>query len=181
VNKLSAIRNFSNPGYCPVKSTRLYNDKWYLVEMQDVERNPMTDYVGLADTSTVYLWPGNKTRQERDSRLNHCNKIVEYTGNVFALTSDKMRIIEYYPSMQSANQSKQTHEIDIANSLNKALQSIDSQSAWHDSEILKHYGNCNNWPGNETVKIAEFRQSLIDSRKRNIAYWQSDITIKQIR
>lgn len=181
MNQLTAIRSFGIPSYCPAKSTRIYKDKWYLVEMQDVETDPRIDYVGLAETSTVYLWPGTKTRNERDSRLNHCNKIVEYDGPVFAINSIKLRITEYYPSIESATEAKNTHELDTLSNLAKALLSIERQQNMTDSEILKIYGNCHDWPGNETAKIAEFRQDLIDCKKRNSEYWQSDIIISKIR
>jgi len=181
MNHLTAYRTFGKPSYCPVKSTRIQSNKWYLVEMQDVETDPRCDYVGLKDTSTIYLYNGIKTRQERDSRLNHCNRIIEYTGPVFELKSDKQRIIEYYPSIDTANQSKLKHDEYITKSLSEALASIAKQQAMTDSEILKIYGNCHNWPGNETMQIAKFRQDLVNCKQRNIAYWHSDITITQIR
>jgi hypothetical protein len=181
MNQLSAIRTFSNPGFSPAKSTRIYADRWYLVEMQDIERDPRCDYIGLAETSTIYLYNGMQTRRERDSHLNHCNKIIEYTGNVFALTSEKMRLAEYYPDLDSANYAKAEHDVGIADNLRKALESLDKQDAMTDSQILAIYGNCKDWPGNEAAQVAKFRQDQVNCRIRNLAYWKSDIIISQIK
>jgi hypothetical protein len=181
MNQLTAIRSFAKPGFCPVKSTRIQSNKWYLVEMQDIESDSMTDYIGLANTSTIYLYPGNITRQKRDSRLNHCNRIVEYTGNVYSVSSLKMRFTEYYPSIESASKAKQKHDIYVTESMAKALDSIAKQEAMTDNEILRIYGKCLDWPGNETKQIAQFRQDQIDCRNRNIQYWQSDIIIEQVK
>lgn len=180
MNTLTAIRSFGKPSYCPAK-TKVFDNRWYLVEMQDVETDPRFDYVGLKETTTVYLMPGKITREKRTARLNHCNRIAEYTGNVFALTSNKQRITEYYTSMVLAEEAKQKHEQGIVTSLEKAIQSILKQQAQSDVEIIAFYGKCKDWPGNEKKQVKKHREELTKLYQRNIEYWQSDITIEQIR
>jgi hypothetical protein len=85
LDTLTAIRSFARPGYCPAKRVRIYNQKWYLVTMQNVETDPRSDYVGLAEGQYVELMPGARARAARDAHLNHCNNIVEYRGPVYAL------------------------------------------------------------------------------------------------
>jgi len=176
MNQLTAIRTFANSGYCPVKHTRIYANRWYLVELQDIERDYRTDYIGLAETSTVYLFDGVKAKRERDSRLNHCNKIVEYTGNVYAVKSEKMRILEYWWNLDEANKSKTKHESKIADSLHKALAEIAKQESRTDDEIIAFYGKCSNWQG-----VKDERKRIADCKERNLKYWISDLTIEQIK
>lgn len=83
MNSLTAIRSFAKPGFCPVKRTRIFADRWYKVTFQNVETDPRSDYVGLADGEYTQLLPGNKAREARDARLNHCNAITEWNGPVF--------------------------------------------------------------------------------------------------
>lgn len=85
MNQLTAIRTFAKPSYCPVRRTRIHNDRWYRVTFQNVETDPRCDYVGLGEGEYTQLLPGYKARQARDARLNHCNRIVEHTGSVYAL------------------------------------------------------------------------------------------------
>jgi hypothetical protein len=176
MNKLTAIRCFANSGYCPVKSTRIYANKWYLVELQDIERDYRTDYMGLAETSTVYLFDGLKAKKERDSRLNHCNKIIEYTGNVYMVKSDKLHILEYHPNIESANKAKLKHEFEIKENLRKALESIAIQENRTGDEIIAFYGKCSDWEN-----VEHERKAIADCKERNIKYWQSDISIAQIK
>ena len=180
MNTLTAIRSFGKPGYCPTK-TRVQNNKWYLVEMQDVETDPRCDYVGLKDTTTIYLMPGKIAREKRQARLNHCNRIAEYTSNVFALTSNKQRITEFYTSIELAENAKQKHEQSIAISLEKAIQSILKQQAETDEQIIAFYGKCKDWPGNEQRQVKKHREELAKLYQRNIEYWQPDFAIEQIR
>jgi hypothetical protein len=53
--------------------------------MQNVETDPMTDYVGLAEGEYTVLLPGNQARARRDSKLNHCNNVQEYRGPVYRI------------------------------------------------------------------------------------------------
>jgi len=55
------------------------------VTFQNVETAPRTDYVGLGEGEYIQLLPGAKAREARDARLNHCNKIEQWDGPVFAL------------------------------------------------------------------------------------------------
>jgi hypothetical protein len=83
MDKLTALRTFGNPSISPAKRTKIFADRWYLVTMQNVERDPRCDYVGLGEGTYQELLPGNKARERRDARLNHCNHIVEWDGNVY--------------------------------------------------------------------------------------------------
>ena len=83
MNALTAARTFARPGLCPAKAVRIFNDRWYAVRFQNVETDPRCDYVGLADGEYTELLPGIEARRARDSRLNHCNDIAEWTGPVF--------------------------------------------------------------------------------------------------
>jgi hypothetical protein len=47
MDTLTAVRTFAKPGFCPVKRTRLFNDRWYKVTFQNVEHG-QGDYIGLA-------------------------------------------------------------------------------------------------------------------------------------
>ena len=86
MNALTAVRSFARPGYCPVKHVRIFDNRYYVVRMQNVETDPRCDYVGLAEGEYTELMPGNKARERRDSRLNHCNGIAEWTGPVYCVT-----------------------------------------------------------------------------------------------
>ena len=85
MDRLTAVRTFAVPGFCPAKRVRIYDDRWYSVRFQNVETDPRCDYVGLAEGEYTELLPGDLARRERDRRLNHCNAISEWTGNVYRL------------------------------------------------------------------------------------------------
>lgn len=89
MNTLTAIRTFAKPGFCPVKRTRIFADRYYLVTFQNVETDPRCDYVGLGDGEYTVLLPGSKAREGRDARLNHCNRIQEWTGKVYAVLTSQ--------------------------------------------------------------------------------------------
>lgn len=84
MNHLTAIRTFAAPGFTPTKGTRIFANRWYRVTMQNTERD-MGDGHYLAEGEYTELLPGNKARERRDARLNHCNRIEEWTGPVYAL------------------------------------------------------------------------------------------------
>lgn len=94
---VNIYRQFGNPGYTPAKRTRIENKKWYLVTLQNVETNPLCDYVGLADGQYTELLPGHKAREKREARLNHCNAIQEYKGPVYQLQAIQHGRASYYP------------------------------------------------------------------------------------
>lgn len=76
------VRAFGAPSYTPARRVRVYRDRWYLATMQNVERDPRIDYVGLAEGEYTELVSGTEARERRDSRLNHLNHLVEYRGPV---------------------------------------------------------------------------------------------------
>ena len=86
MNALTAVRSFARPVYCPVKHVRIFDNRYDVARMQNVETDPRCDYVGLAEGEYTELMPGNKARERRDSRLNHCNGIAEWTGPVYCVT-----------------------------------------------------------------------------------------------
>lgn len=83
---MTTNRTFAQPSYTSARRVRIRNDRWYLVRFQNVETNPMTDYVGLGEGEYTQLLSGTEAREARDARLNHCNGIAEYDGPVFAVT-----------------------------------------------------------------------------------------------
>ncbi len=85
MNKTTAIR-LVKPGYSPAKGMQIYDSRWYRVTLQDVEVDALTDYHGLKDSETTYIMPGEDARQCRDRALNHCNRIEEHTGPVWAIS-----------------------------------------------------------------------------------------------
>lgn len=86
MDALTAIRSFGIPSFSPAKRVRIFNKRWYLLEMQNVETDPRCDYMGLAEGTYVLLLPGSKAREQRDCKLNHCNAIVEWKGQVWTVS-----------------------------------------------------------------------------------------------
>lgn len=84
MDKLTAIRTFVKPRFTPARHIRIFDDHWYNVRFQNIERG-QGDYLGLGEGEYTQLLPGKKAREARDARLNHCNGISEYHGNVFAV------------------------------------------------------------------------------------------------
>jgi hypothetical protein len=88
MNSLTAVRTFAAPGFTPARHTRIHNDRWYLVTLQNVEHG-QGDYIGLADGTYTELLPGDKARECRDAHLNHCNHIAEHHGTVYQLLANR--------------------------------------------------------------------------------------------
>jgi len=108
MDTLTAVRTFAKPGYSPAKRTRIENSKYYVVRMQNTERD-MGDGYYLAEGEYRELLPGSAARERRDAKLNHCNAVIEWNGPVFAvLTSsyghwDTSRKPKYAGSQAEAN------------------------------------------------------------------------------
>jgi hypothetical protein len=85
MDRMTAIRSFGNAGYTPARKVRVENKKWYLVTLQNIERD-QGDYMGLGEGEYQVLVPGAKAREYRQAHLNHCNRIEEYNGEVFGVT-----------------------------------------------------------------------------------------------
>jgi len=90
--------------------------------------------------------------------------------------SDKLHISEYYPDVKSAYAAIAKHEFEIKESLRKALESLAIQENKTDDEIVAFYGKCSNWQG-----VEHERKVIADCKKRNIKYWNSDLTINQVK
>jgi hypothetical protein len=104
MDKLTAFRVFGNSRLTPAKHAKVFNDRWYLVRMQNTERDQGDGYY-LAEGEYVELLPGNKARERREARLNHCNGITEYFGFVlegFAAQYGTVRSIGYFTSVKDA-------------------------------------------------------------------------------
>lgn len=105
-------RTFGDAGYSPAKGkVRIYNNRWYMVTMQNVEHDGLTDYIGLAAGTYRELVPGKEARERRDAHLNHCNAVQEYRGPVYGLHRNergRRREPVYYPSEEAAESAGQT-------------------------------------------------------------------------
>lgn len=86
MDRLTAVRTFARPGYTPAKRTRIQATKWYTVTMQNIDRDPRCDYIGLGEGEYTELVTGTDARARRDAHLNHCNAIAEYSGPLYRLT-----------------------------------------------------------------------------------------------
>jgi hypothetical protein len=149
MNTVTAIRTFAQPGFSPAKRTKIYAGRYYVVTMQNVERNPMFDYVGLGDGEYTQLVTGTEARNRRDARLNHCNRIQEWNGPVFAvLTSqygnfDTSRRPVYFGSQEDVDTyilSEQNKHVlwisDVVRELNKhILAQVEKPEDWRASAI----------------------------------------------
>jgi hypothetical protein len=106
MDKLTAIRSFASPGFTPARRVKIFNDHWYLVTMQNVERG-QGDYLGLGEGEYSELLPGDKARERRDARLNHCNSIAEHSGPVFELLANQyggdVRHVGYFATPKDAS------------------------------------------------------------------------------
>lgn len=156
MNQLNAIRTFAKPGFCPAKQTRIFADRYYIVRMQNTERD-MGDGYYLADGEYIEVLPGSAARERRDARLNHCNAVEEWTGEVFAvLTSsyghwDTSRKPLYTVSETDAkimvDRARATHD--------KWLAECEKALAQHEEKYLQ--------------KPESWRQGAIENCKRVIA------------
>ena len=90
MNKTTAIRSFANSGYTPARKdvARILDSKYYLVTLQDYETDQGDGHY-LLNTQQTFVLSGHDARQERDSRMNRCNRIVEYIGPVYQLCNEK--------------------------------------------------------------------------------------------
>ena len=92
MNTLTALRTFGKSSLTPAKGTRILDSKYYLVTMQNTERDMGGIY--LADGEYRELLTGHAARQRRDARLNHCNHITEWTGPVFAVLTSRYGFLD---------------------------------------------------------------------------------------
>ncbi len=84
MNTLTALRTFGRSSLCPARRVRIFRDRLYLVRMQNTSTDQGDGHY-LEEGEYVELVTGDEAKQRRDSRLNHCNAITEYTGPVFAV------------------------------------------------------------------------------------------------
>ena len=68
MNTLTVIRTFAHPGYTPARRVRISNSAWYRVTMQNVERDPRCDYVGLGEGTYTEILPGQKSGDYAERR-----------------------------------------------------------------------------------------------------------------
>jgi len=157
VNTLTAIRTFGKPSYTPAKRVRIYKDRWYLTTMQNTEHDQGDGYY-LADGEYTELVPGAEAKDRRDSRLNHCNRIAEYVGPVWAVD------YRYYPSMTYHTTEAEAERIvaerlaELRKLQAEAKAALEKELAKSDAELLAFYGKCKDWPGHEKQQLAKYRQ-----------------------
>jgi len=178
VNKLTAIRSFANPGFTPVK-LRIYNNRWYLFTFQNIR----TDQGGghyLAEGEHTILLPGREARRARDRHLNHLNAIREHRGEVWEVTS-RDRLITYHASETAAEMEASRQMRKNAETVAEVFDFFATEMVKSDDEILAMYGQCHGWPGNEAKELAAYRESLIQRKAENEAYWLKEIPVKRVK
>jgi hypothetical protein len=175
MNGLTAYRSFAKPGYTPVKKFRIYKKRWYFCTFQNVERDGLTDYIGLGIGEYRELLPGNKAKEARDAHLNHLNAIEEYQGPVYSVSNLQRGSISYHRNLVEAHQKHNEIRTYNRECYHKAVESIEKQLAQTDEEILAFYGKCSNWAGVEKHRD-DLRAMLISNK----AYWEALPVITQI-
>lgn len=180
MNRLTAIRSFGNSRYSPAKRTRVYDNRWYLVTLQNYSRD-QGDGMYLEEGESVELMPGKKAREYRESRLNRCNRIVDYNGDVFRVSMPQTRTVAFYTTLAKATGAAERIVANNQKSLADALQYLGKQAALTDTEMIEFYGKCKDWPGNEVVRVKEYRQEIAKSVRRNMAYWSQAPVISRER
>ncbi len=144
MNKLTALRTFANPSLTPTKGTKIFNDRWYQVTMQNTEHDIGDGYY-LAEGEYVELLPGKAARERREARLNHCNSIVEYNGPVFELLTSQygheLRGVGFYPSAEATmvklDAEKAAHDKWVTDCIEEGLRHLDSAAKIVSGEVQK--------------------------------------------
>ena len=98
MDRLTAVRTFSKPGYTPARRVKVFAARWYRATMQNVEHDGLTDYIGLAPGEYTQIVPGTEARQRRNAHLNHLNRLVEYSGPVYRVTQYRYGRASYLPT-----------------------------------------------------------------------------------
>jgi hypothetical protein len=155
MDRLTAIRTFGSSSFTPAKRTKIFADRWYLVTFQNVETDPMIDYVGLGEGEYSQLLPGNKARESRDAKLNHCNAIVEYTGPVYAAYTTSYGTMREAPMYFGDVDALHTH--------------IASRKAEHDKWISDCQQELARLQSEQDLKYQGWRESAIRDCTRVIA------------
>ena len=176
MNKLTAMRTFGKPGFTPVRSFRIYANKWYLCTFQNVERDPRCDYVGLGEGEYTEVLPGKLARRARDASLNHLNGITLWQGEVWSVTHTQHNNTSYHTSQATAT--IKALEINAKNTADWAdcQRDIDNQLAQTDDEIKRKYSKCSDWYG-----VAVWREGLKESRQQSAAYFRTQSIVERIR
>ena len=174
---LTLHRTFSNAGYCPVKRVRIYSHRWYMVAMQNVERD-QGDGMYLADGEYAELLPGTEARQRRDAHLNHCNGIAEYSGPVYTITRrNGSQRPSYYPSRERAQAVVDSeHAAGLHTLATKVVPHLEAEIAATDAELEAHWGTCSDWAGPEAHR-QEQRELLASNRE----YWRFRGEVARVR
>jgi len=177
VDRLTAYRTFGNPGYSPVRGkVRIYSNRWYFCTFQNVEHNPLIDYIGLAQGEYTELLPGEQARGERDSRLNHLNSMREHRGEVWQVTHPTHSGRKsWHPTQDGARRAVAAQLAEDARKLAEARASLAKQIARTDEE-LAGYALCN--PPMSPVEFREWQAGMLPSCE---AFYAQEPTIKQLR
>lgn len=171
MNTLTAIRTFAKPSFTPVKHTRIFAERWYKVTFQNVETDPRCDYVGLAKGEYTELLPGNKAREARVARLNHCNNIQEWHGEVWeVVTSCYGHLSGTRPVFRSSQESAKL-TVDVARQDHaKWVSDVAKEQEHYRAQLVQHPDQT-------------WRQGSIDDCQRILDAGMStfQFTIRQIR
>ena len=133
MDRMTALRTFAQPSYTPTKHIRIYANRWYLVTMQNVEHDSLTDYHGLAPGEYTELVTGTEARYRRDAHLNHCNAVRQYDGPVYQVDD-----IRYVGRVYRTVYITDTARVDILRAQQMVEEQCDkSEAARHISESIR--------------------------------------------
>ncbi len=185
MDKLTAIRSFGNPRFCPAKGkSKIYNDSWYLCTFQNTETDQGDGHY-LVEGEHVKLLPGNKARQERDSQMCNLNDFAEYHGEVYQVTYTFWPgLTEYGAGMAAAEAIAAKRETEQAAKYAEGCKYIEKQLAMTIAEVEKIYGNCSPWKGaaawlaEEQVSYDEYKASRLRDKAIIIKVPRSEAFVK---
>ena len=164
---LTAHRTFGDAGYSPARRVRIFSDRWYQVVMQTVEHD-QGGGMYLGDGEYVEIVPGTEARNRKTARLNHCNGIREYKGEVWtATTRDPSCRPVYYPTLAAAQAAVDgAHADGLLTLAEKVIPKLTGEINATDDELRAHWGRCSDWAGAEAHR--EEQRVLL---ARNRVYW----------
>lgn len=181
MNTLTAYRTFGDPGYRPgTARVRIYDARWYLVTLQNTSRDQGDGYY-LEDGEHVVLLPGRKAREERDARLNNCNAVREWGGEVWELTDKyKFGLVSYHTSRAEADKAVAESRAEEDNGNREALARCDRLLAKTDAELEAVHSKHYDWDGvaTERARAAEEREGVIAAIAR---YSPRPRTVRRLR
>lgn len=134
MNRLTAYRTFGKPGYTPTKHVRIFQDRFYLVTMQNTEHDQGDGYY-LAEGEYTELLHGVEAKRRRDAHLNHCNNIQEYHGPIWEFKQE-YRNTEWYASEADVVKRIECLNAEFVNQQSKTAKSADYYHQMQDREAI---------------------------------------------